>query len=240
MSEMKKTLEALTEYDTASITNVVASYPGDKVGCLGLYNPWTVNWYTDARVRCIFPELKPRVGYAVTVRYGVADDRFGRLNFGDVLRAIDASPKPVIVVMEQNMPDHIKQKNGLSGGNMTTAMKRMGAVGVVSDGPSRDMHEIREMDFQYLLTGVCAGHGDFEIDAVNVPVSVCGMDVAPGEIVHMDENGACKFPADKADAVLSMVKDLIDEEKVHMERMRNATDVEELIRIFTKEKEHKM
>ena len=29
-----------------------------------------------------------------------------------------------------------------------------------------------------------------------------GMDVAPGEIIHMDENGAVKFPADKLEAVL--------------------------------------
>ena len=39
--------------------------------------------------------------------------------------------------------------------------------------------------------------------AVNVPVSIAGMDVAPGEIIHMDENGVCKFPADKLEAVLT-------------------------------------
>ena len=230
--EPKEILEQLKRYDTASITNVVASYPGDKNGCLGLYNPWTTNWYTDQRIRCIFPELGPRVGYAVTVRYGMPDAHFNRLNFGDVLRAIDASPKPVVVVMEQALPEHIKMKNGLSGGNMTTAMKRMGCVGVVSDGPSRDMNEIRDMDFQYLLTGVCPGHGDFQIDAINVPVSVCGMDVAPGEIIHMDENGACKFPADKADRVLELVSKLCAEEAEHMKRMREAASVDELADIF--------
>ena len=35
------------------------------------------------------------------------------------------------------------------------------------------------------------------ISAVNMPVSVGGMDISPGDIVHMDENGAMKFPADK-------------------------------------------
>ena len=227
-----KILEQLVRYDTASITNVVASYPGDKTGCLGLYNPWTVNWYTDQRIRCIFPEIGPRVGYAVTVRYGMPDAHFNRLSFGDVLRAIDASPKPVIVVMEQALPEHIKMKNGLSGGNMTTAMKRMGCVGVVSGGPSRDMNEIRDMDFQYLLTGVCPGHGDFQIDAINVPVSVCGMDVAPGEIIHMDENGACKFPADKSAQVLELVSKLCAEEAEHMKRMHEAACVEDLVDIF--------
>ena len=40
-----------------------------------------------------------------------------------------------------------------------------------------------------------AGHGEMAIQAVNVPVSIGGMDVATGEIIHMDENGAVKFPA---------------------------------------------
>jgi regulator of RNase E activity RraA len=238
--EFQKILEQLARYDTASITNVVASYPGDKNGCLGLYNPWTVNWYTDQRIRCIFPELGPRVGCAVTVRYGMPDAHFNRLGFGDVLRAIDASPKPVIVVMEQALPEHIKNKNGLSGGNMTTAMKRVGCVGVVSDGPSRDMNEIREMDFQYLLTGVCPGHGDYQIDAINAPVSVCGMDVAPGEIIHMDENGACKFPADKAEQVLELVSRLCAEESGHMKQMREAAGVDDLVDLFLQKKKDKM
>lgn len=237
---MPEILEALSHYDTASITNVVASYPGNEQGCLGLYNPWTVNWYTDQRIRAIFPELKAKVGYAVTVRYGMPDERFGRLDFGDVLRAIDRVEGPVIVAMEQALPEEYKVKNGLSGGNMTTAMKRLGCVGVVSDGPSRDMHEIREMDFQYLLTGVCPGHGDFQVDAVNIPVSICGMDVAPGEIIHMDENGACKFPADRAEEVLDLVEALAAEEAAHMKEMREAADVDDLIAIFTHKKKHTM
>ena len=39
-------LVELRKYDTPSITNVVATYPGSPL-CLGLYNPWTENWYTD-------------------------------------------------------------------------------------------------------------------------------------------------------------------------------------------------
>ena len=123
---------------------------------------------------------------------------------------------------------------------MTTAMKRVGCVGVVSDGPSRDMQEIREMDFQYLLTGVCPGHGDFQIDAINVPVSICGMDVAPGEIIHMDENGACKFPADRAAEVLALVSRLSEVEARHMKAMRESRDIEELAAIFTHQKKDTM
>jgi regulator of RNase E activity RraA len=51
------------------------------------------------------------------------------------------------------------------------------------------------------------------VRAVSVPVTVAGMDVAPGEIIHMDENGACKFPAHKLEAVLTNVRAVHDEEK---------------------------
>ncbi len=40
------------------------------------------------------------------------------------------------------------------------------------------------MGFQYLLSGVTAGHGAMAVQAVNVPVSVAGMDVAPSELIH--------------------------------------------------------
>ena len=50
-------LAELRKYDTPSITNVVATYPGSPL-CLGLYNPWTENWYTDTTLRCMYPELR--------------------------------------------------------------------------------------------------------------------------------------------------------------------------------------
>ena len=58
------------------------------------------------------------------------------------------------------------------------------------------------------MSGVTPGHGDFSISAINMPVSVAGMAVAPGEIIHMDENGACKFPVDRLADVYKNVKEL--------------------------------
>ena len=200
-------LDELKNFDTPSITNVVATYPGDPL-CLGLYNPWSENWYTDQSLRCMYPELGPTVGYAVTCTFGLPDPNYSGVSFMDVLDALDASPKPTILVFQQKFPPEIAGKVGLAGGNMTTAMQAIGCVGAISNGPSRDIDEIRPMKFQYLLSGVTAGHGAQAIHAVNVPVSVAGMDVAPGEIIHMDENGAVKFPADKLSAVLENVRAL--------------------------------
>lgn len=224
-------LEALREFDTPSITNVVATYPGNPL-CLGLYNPWTENWYTDQSIRCMYPELGPLVGYAVTCVYGLPDPNFSGLTFMDVLEALDASPKPTILVLQQKFPPEIAGKVGLAGGNMVSSMKAIGCVGLISNGPSRDIDEVRPMEFQYMLSGITPGHGAQAVHAVNVPVSVAGMDVAPGEVIHMDENGACKFPANKLSAVLDNVRALRDEEEERIGKLQKATSAAELRAIF--------
>ena len=224
-------LEELKNFDTPSITNVVATYP-DRPICLGLYNPWTENWYTDQSVRCMYPELGRTVGYAVTCVYGLPDPNYSRLSFMDVIDALDASKKPTILVFEQKFPPEIAGKVGLSGGNMTSAMKAVGCAGAISNGPSRDLDEIRPMKFQYMLSGVTAGHGAMAIHGVNVPVTVASMDVSPGEIIHMDENGACKFPADKLEAVLTHVRALQEEEEARISALRNAKTAAEVRAIF--------
>jgi regulator of RNase E activity RraA len=155
------------------------------------------------------------------------------LDWADVYRAIDRVKAPVILVIKQELPPHIKNKNGLSGGNLTTAFKACGAVGAISDGPSRDIGEIRPKKFQYMLTGTTAGHGDFSIKAVNVPVHVCGMDVCPGEIIHMDETGAVKFPREVLPQVLKLANKLLAAEKEMQQKVAAASgDVEKIVRIM--------
>ena len=231
MATDKEILEELRNFDTPSITNVVATYPDNPL-CLGLYNPWSQNWYTDDSIRCMFPELRPTVGYAVTCVYGLPDRGYTRLTGLDIFEAVAAAKKPSILVFEQRYPKEIAGKVGLAGGNMTTALKAMGCVGAISNGPSRDIDEIRPMKFQYLLSGATPGHGENAVHAINVPVSVAGMDVAPGEIVHMDENGACKFPADRLEAVLDKVRELHQVEAQLMERLSKATTAAQVKEAF--------
>jgi regulator of RNase E activity RraA len=215
-------LAELCTIDTPTITNVVATYPTNPL-CLGLYNPWSENWYTDASIRCLYPELGPVVGFAVTCVYGVPDPNYAnRLSFMDVIDALDASPKPTILVLQQKFPPGLAAKVGLVGEIMATSMQAVGCVGLVSNGPSRDIDAIRRMKFQLLLGGVTAGHGAMAVQAVNVPVTVGGMDVAPGELVHMDENGACKFPARHLETVAANVQALLAEEASRLEPLRQA------------------
>ncbi len=220
-------LEKLRGYDTPSVGNIVATYPNNPL-CLGLYEPWRGNWYTDQSVHCIYPELNRTIGYAVTVVYSLPDPRYQRLSFVDLIDALGKSKKPSIVVIKQEFPAEILPRVGLCGGQMTTAFQACGAVGVVTNGPSRDIDEIRSLKFQYVMSGVTSGHGDFAIRAINVPVSIAGMDVAPGDIIHMDENGACKFPADRLADVCNNIDALIKAEEKRAKALRAAKTIEEI------------
>ena len=228
----RKLLEEIRQFDTPSVTNVVATYPSHPL-CLGLYNPLSENWYTDHSLRCMYPELGALAGYAVTAVYGPEEPSFKRLTGPDVFDAIGESPQPSVFCFQQKFPPELAGKIGLSGGNMTTAMKALGCVGAISNGPSRDIDEIRPMKFQYLLSGITPGHGAQDVYAINVPVHIAGMDVVPGDIVHMDENGACKFPADKLEQVVENLYKLRDEEEERMGRLAKATSAAEVRAIFT-------
>jgi len=220
-------LEELKKIDTPTVTNVVATYPGADL-CLGLYNPWSENWYTDNRLSCWYPELGPMAGYAVTCTYSIPDPTYTELTLIDVLEAMDKLAKPSIFCFQQKFPAELADKVGLSGGNMTSSMRGCGAIGAVSNGPSRDIHEIRPMDFQYMTRGICAGHGPQAIQAVQVPVSISGMDVSPGEIIHMDENGAVKFPADRLEEVVTNAKALLEIEDERVGSLLKANGLEEV------------
>ena len=224
-------LQKLRGFDTPSITNIVATYP-DNLLCLGLYEPWRQNWYTNQSVRCIYPELGRLIGYAVTVVYSLPDPGYKRLSMLDLVNAFEKSKKPIVLVIKQDFPPEILPKVGLAGGQMTSIFKACGVVGVVTNGPSRDIDEIRPMKVQYIMSGTTPGHGPMAISAVNVPVSVAGMDVAPGELIHMDENGACKFPVDRLADVCRNIDALSQAEEERAKALQSAKSIEEVKKIL--------
>jgi len=152
----------------------------------------------------------------------------------DLIDVMGKSKKPIVIVIKQDFPPDILPKVGLCGGQMTTTFKACGVVGVVTNGPSRDVDEIRPMKVQYLMSGVTPGHGSMMLSAINVPVSVAGMDVAPGEIIHMDENGACKFPADRMGDVCKNIDALIEAEEKRAKALNAAKTIEEIKAVWSR------
>jgi regulator of RNase E activity RraA len=207
-SEIIRQLERI---DTPTVSNVVATYPQSDL-CLKLYDSWYGRWYTDSSIRCMYPELGPRVGYAATAVFSEKSNQYTGVDQWALPEHVDGMKKPVILVAKQAFQSSLANRVGLFGGNVTTWYKAFGVVGVVTDGPMRDLHEIRGMAFQYLAAGVTPSHGDIIQTAVGVPVSVGGMDVMPGDMIHMDMHGAVKFPADKMAQVLENAQQLLKRE----------------------------
>ena len=61
-------IQKLRQFDTATICNVVATYPESDI-CLKLYDSWRGEYYTDTTLRCIYPEQGTVCGYAATAWY---------------------------------------------------------------------------------------------------------------------------------------------------------------------------
>ncbi|WP_197387186.1 RraA family protein [Ralstonia pseudosolanacearum] len=102
-------------------------------------------------------------------------------------------------------------QNAVVGGILTYYAARIGVVGVVIDGAVRDVAELREREFPVYARGV-THRGPYKDGPgeINVPVSVGGMIVHPGDVVVGDQDGLLAIsPADvpllidKARAVLA-------------------------------------
>ncbi len=207
----REIIEKLRNFDTATICNVVATYPDSEI-CLKLYDSWRGEYYTDTSVRCIYPEYKPVCGYAATAWYSDETWEGTKLDTWLLYEHLDHTPQPVILVARQTYSEGLDQLAGLFGGMMSTEFKAFGVVGVLTDGPMRDYVEIKETGIQYLATGMTSGHGPVQLRGAGIPLKIAGMSVAPGDIVHMDQCGACKFPAEKLAKVLEFATELIRRE----------------------------
>ena len=115
---------------------------------------------------------------------------------------------------------------------MLTALKQLGVTGVLGNGPARDMEEMRGLEIQCLFQGLTAGHGTVAIAALNTPISVSGMDVCPEEVIHMDQNGAVKFPRKYLLQVLEKAKFINRMDQERQKSMFETTDPAELAKLM--------
>lgn len=210
MSE-KEIIEGLRKIDTPTISNVVATYPKSEA-CLKLYDAWYGEWYTDTSIKCVYPEMKPVVGYVATAVFCEASEKYTGVGRWTLPDHIDSTGKPVVLVAEQQFPPELTNRVGLFGEMMTTQYKALGVTAVVTNGPMRDIDAIKPLGVQYYCTGTTPGHGDMMVKAVGVPVKVGGMMTMPGDMIHMDLHGAVKFSAEYREEILIRARKLLEDE----------------------------
>jgi regulator of RNase E activity RraA len=152
----------------------------------------------------------PLAGTAVTVRTRGGDNLA-------ILRAYDhCRPGDVMVVDAEGSLD-----NALVGGIMTLGAASLGLAGMVLDGAIRDVAEIRERTFPVYAAGV-THRGPYKDGpgAINVPVSVGGMTVRPGDIVVGDQDGLVALSPGEAPAVIAKALKQRDAEEATVQAIR--------------------
>ena len=189
-------LEALRKIDTPTISNAIEAFKvrDRSQGFMGM------------NIRCLFPDLGVMVGYAVTA---TADSTTpgsprGREGLYRMWEALAAAPKPAVLVIKDLSP---RPRHSCHFGEvMGNTAKRLGAVGVVTDGGVRDINEVRALGLHYFAAGLVPSHGNFGILDVGIPVEVDGVLVRPGDLLHGDANGVLVIPAEVTDRLIDEVE----------------------------------
>jgi regulator of RNase E activity RraA len=178
--------------------------------------------YMGYDVRCLFPELGVLLGYAVTAtadstRPGEPKSRAGLARLWE---ALEAAPQPAVLVFQD--VGSRRTHACFCGETMATIATRLGAVGLVTDGGVRDLPEVRALGFYYFAAGAVVSHGTFGILDVQVPVTVSGATVQPGDLLHGDVNGVVLVPLEVAAQVAAAAQRIRDSERQFMDFARSA------------------
>ena len=205
-------LAELREIDSPTISNAIETF--DMRG--------RFEGYLGPEIRCIFTEMEPMVGYAVTVtieNVAPGEPADGETKF-DFFEALEAAPKPAVCVFKDISAN--PRRASQWGEVLGTTTKALGAIGVVTDGTVRDIEEVRAIGgFHYFAQGVCVSHGELQMVDVNVPVEISGCRIEPGDLVHGDMNGVVLIPDDVADRVAEAAAGIYAHEGKMLEAFRH-------------------
>jgi 4-hydroxy-4-methyl-2-oxoglutarate aldolase len=116
---------------------------------------------------------------------------------GDVLVLTSTEPAPVALVGEL----------------LVTQAQQQGVVGILVDGSIRDLDELVEIGLPIWARWVRAqGATKGTIGKLDVPVVVGGAEIAPGDLVVMDCDGAMALPHARIDEVLPLALERAERE----------------------------
>jgi 4-hydroxy-4-methyl-2-oxoglutarate aldolase len=172
--------------------------------------------FIGGEVRSLFPEMPPMVGTALTVTMTNAPGAVAeRENYWRMYEALSQMPAPSVLVVQD--VSGAPSRCALAGEVMTTMAMRLGAVGMVTDGGLRDVHEVRQLGFAYFARYVVVSHGNFGVVDVGEPVTLDGQEVKTGDILHGDANGIVIVPRQVLDGLPEAVQEVRTRERATMD-----------------------
>ena len=197
-------IERLAATDTPTVCNAIEVAQGRR----------GFDAYTRQTV--ISAQAAPIVGFARTATIAAAappqepaaEVRTRRLEY---FRSMADGQRPAVAVVEDlDYPDCV----GAWWGEVHTAVhKGLGLAGVVTNGAMRDLDNL-EPGFPVIAGSVGPSHAFVHVRDIGVDVSVFGMAVRQGDLVHADQHGALVVPPDVFDSLDSALDELATAEAV--------------------------
>ena len=108
------------------------------------------------------------------------------------------------------------------GGMASLAAKLKGVAGLIVDGAVRDLEEMIEFEFPVFSRHMVptTGRLRLKIEAINVPVVIDGVNVAPGDIIAADGTGAVCLPGAQAEDITALAEKLARDDDAAVRDLR--------------------
>ena len=192
----------LRSIDTPTVCNLIEIVKPESRGA----------GYTVTHLHCPFPDLPPMVGFAKTVtirsRNAVSGPSYMAKRM-DYLDYVAAEPRLSVVMIEDK--DEPAGYGAFWGEVQTNVHKALGCLGTVTNGSIRDIAQVAE-GFQMLAGSITPSHAYVHVLEFGNPVTIAGMEVMSGDLIHADRHGAVVVPADKIDAMKTALDGLMKQE----------------------------
>jgi regulator of RNase E activity RraA len=181
----------LRSIDTPTVCNLMEIVAPERRG----------SFYTVKHLHCPFPNLPPMVGFAKTVTMRARDKVGGPSYMAkrmDYLDYVAAAPQPGIAVIEDL--DDPAGYGAFWGEVQTNVHKALGCLGTITNGSIRDIPQIAE-GFQMLAGSLSPSHAYVHVEDFGIPVTIHGMAVNSGDLIHADQHGAIVVPVNTIDGM---------------------------------------
>ena len=186
--------ESLREFDTAILANTL-DYIDDTP---------THEFYMGGDICSVTPGLSPTVGVAVTCQMdsSTPEGEPDMDPFWQQLEQMDSMDVPAVWVVETvgSRPDH----ECVLGDGTAKLLHSVGCVGSVTNGRVRDVEGLLTVPLAVYCRGTVVHHCALRIVAIDVPVSVGGIVVQPGDIIHAWEEGVIRVPPGSAEKLVEL------------------------------------
>ena len=182
------------------------------------------------RTQCMRPEVRPLVptmrtwGEAVTARFRAVGE-VPRNPYGLEMQIVDSLREGHVLVSQCET----EELSATWGGLLTTAARKRGARGVVTDGGARDYVEIVQLGFPTFCRGLTPydSLGRMDVVEIDAPVRCGGITVRPGDLIFADVDGTVVVPQEVADETISKAWEKVRGENKVRDALRSGASVAE-------------